>query len=119
MLFFAFLTLIGIVSGSFLKMESMIKREDFVLQSKADSDADHEIVFAIKQKNLDKLESMVLERSTPGNPLYQKWMTFNEVGELVSNPAAFELTTNFLSAHNVKVVFCFVCFCIPLSSTIC
>ena len=90
-------------SAALLLKESMLKREDFVIKSKPVSSVEHEVVFAIKQKNLDVLESMVLERATPGNALYQKWMTFSEVGELIKNEEAASAVLSWLSANGIKV----------------
>ena len=47
-------------------METMINREGFELLKRADIEQHHELVVAVKQNNLDLLEEMVLERSTPG-----------------------------------------------------
>jgi subtilase family serine protease len=90
-------------SAAFLKKEQMNKRSDFVMKTKASPDMPHEVVFAVKQRNLDRLESMLMERATPGSPLYQKWMTFKEVGELTGNPEAAEATIAWLESHGIKV----------------
>lgn len=81
----------------------MIRREDFVLKSKADPSIPHEVIFAIKQRNLDVLEAEVLERATPGNAKYLKWMTFEEVGALVSNPESAQAAIDWLSSHGIEV----------------
>ncbi len=89
--------------GAFLKQEKMNRRSDFIMKSKANPNAPHEMIFAVKQKNLEVLEKMVIDRATPGNPNYLKWMTFNEVGELTSNFEAAEATTKWLESHDIKV----------------
>ena len=76
MLFIAFLCSFLVVvaaTASFVKMESMIPRSTFVKVGRADSSVRHEVLIAIKQRNLDVLEGMVLDRSTPGSKNYQKW----------------------------------------------
>ena len=50
-----------------------------------DRDRSLELVIALKQKNIDILEKMLLDRSTPGSPQYQKWLTFDSIGDYISN----------------------------------
>lgn len=90
--------------AAFLKKESMNKREDFVMKTNAPPSLPHEVVIAIKQKNLDVIEREVIERATPGNPKYQKWMTFEEVGRLIANPEAVNATVSWLEANDVQVI---------------
>ena len=100
----AALTLLaGSTVAHFIRKEAMKRRDDFIMKSKADPSTPHEMIFAVKQKNLDILEKEVLERATPGNPKYQKWMTFWEVGELVGNPEAAKATEDWLNEHGIKV----------------
>ena len=67
----------------FVRMETMNKRADFIKSSKTPPSNIHEVVIAVKQNNLDLLETMVLERSTPGSALYQQWLTFEEVSRFI------------------------------------
>ena len=50
---------------------SIKKRLDF----RPHPDTLHELTLAIKQKNADKMHNLLMERSTPGQPLYQQWMS--------------------------------------------
>jgi len=54
---------VGCKAGSFKLIEkSLISiRDDFSQSLRADVDAEHEVVFAIEQNNLDKLESLFFE----------------------------------------------------------
>ena len=63
----------------------------------------HELVFAIPQRNLNNLASMVIERSTPSNKLYQKWMTFEEIGSMTSNIDAAEAVDRWLHRQGISV----------------
>lgn len=63
----------------FVEMERMIRHPDYVQMGKASPELEHEVVIAVKQLNLDKLEKEVLERSTPGSLKFQKWLNFKEV----------------------------------------
>ncbi len=64
---------------SFVQVENMIHRPDFLKHDRCDGNLNHEVLIAVKHLNLDVLEQEVIERSTPGSPKYQKWMTFEEV----------------------------------------
>jgi hypothetical protein len=90
---------VAIVEGRHVLKESMNHREDFILHSRADANATHEVTFAVKQLNLDKLEEMVLRRATPGSSQYQQWMTFDEVGALITNHAGFDATMKWLKGN--------------------
>lgn len=84
----------------FVRMETMNEREDFVKSSKTPPSNIHEVVIAVKQNNLDLLETMVLERSTPGSALYQQWLTFEEVGKLVCNHEANSAIKTWISQYS-------------------
>eukprot|EP01038_Epipyxis_sp_PR26KG_P004236 gene4236-6013_t len=84
-------------------VELMKKRDDLVLQSRAEPSAPHELIFSIKQRNLDELEKIVLRKATPGSYDYQKWLTFEEVGELTSNPTSAKFVREWLESKDIKV----------------
>ena len=90
------------VSAGVVK-EKMKHRMDLIRKSKTDPSTPHEVVIAVKQRNLDVLEKMVLERATPGNPKYQQWMTFDEVGQLVGNPIGAQATVDWLRENGIEV----------------
>ena len=56
-------TIVSCNAGSFKKMEESLHklRSDFIIQDRAPVDEIHEVVFAIQQKNLDKLETLFYE----------------------------------------------------------
>ena len=81
-----------------VQMESMKPRRTFVNVGRSPSDHIHQVVFALKQNNLDILEKIILDRATPGNPLYQQWLTFDEVGSYIKNDAATTFVKNWLSS---------------------
>ena len=82
-------------------MERIKMRNDFAERGRwVNKDHMHEVTVAVKHLNLDSLEQMVLEKSTPSHPSYQKWMTFEEVGSLTSNiPGYFALKSWFEMNH--------------------
>lgn len=72
------------------------------MRNKPAPTVEHELIFAVKQLNLDSLEKTILERATPGNKNYLKWLTFEEVGEYIKNPSGFKAVTTWLSENGVK-----------------
>ena len=73
------------------------------LQNRASHLLLHEIVFAVNQLNTANLENELLERSTPENPKYQQWMTFEEVGRFTSNAHGAEMIKAWLKSSNATV----------------
>ena len=82
--------------NDFVLMESMIPRSDFVKVSRADSFETHEITIAVQLRNLDQLETILLDRSNPRSDRYQEWLTFNEVGSLITNEASYDTIIEWL-----------------------
>jgi hypothetical protein len=87
------------VHGDHVKMETKIPRQNLHQLGRAKGDTRHEVVFAVHQNNMDILERMVAERSTPGSSYYQQWMTFDEVGALISNPVGTVSILEWLGQH--------------------
>ena len=79
------------------------RQEHLTVQSRAQPDYLHEIVFAVNQKNTENLEAALLDRSTPEHSLYQKWMTFEEVGEFTSNPYGAGMIKEWLRNNNATI----------------
>ena len=84
-------------------METQIPRDTFRQVSRADATAKHELVFAVPQMNLSLIESMLMERSSPDNALYQQWLSFDEIGSLVRNTASAEAVRNWLMLCDVDI----------------
>jgi hypothetical protein len=83
--------------------ERAIPRKSFVSRGKTSAYTVHELVFAVKQRNLDVVESELLKRSTPGSPQYQQWLSHDDVGELVSNPTGALAVATWLTANGARV----------------
>ena len=69
------------MSSTRFHMGNLATRKDYAKGARAHGTIMHEVVIAIQQRNLDVIASTVLERSTPGHPRYQNWMTTREVYE--------------------------------------
>eukprot|EP01032_Pedospumella_encystans_P028663 gene28663-32375_t len=90
-------------SKKFHPMGKSIPRPNFVQLQSSDAEATHNLVFAIKQRNLVELDQLLVERSTPGNPLYQQWLNFEEVGQMTSNPDGAKAVEEWLAENNIEV----------------
>ena len=78
-LLYGSLVIVSAGRGTFKPRGKTIHRHDFVrLHQSADAEASHELIFAVEQQNLEKLDDILVERSTPGSPLYQQWLSFDE-----------------------------------------
>eukprot|EP01038_Epipyxis_sp_PR26KG_P010227 gene10227-13759_t len=86
-----------------VKMESMNYRSSFKKKDKVNNDVQHELIFAIKQNNLDKLDEILQDISSPNSPNYRKWLTFDEVGELTSNPIASNAVIEWLQQSSPSI----------------
>jgi hypothetical protein len=84
--------------------------------SDSNSEAVHEIVIAVQQRNIDVIEEMLLRKSNPGiftlkiievsrsifsigHDEYRKWLTYEEVGALTTNEAAHTAITFWLDSE--------------------
>jgi len=76
-------------------------RPDFRVIGKAHSDELHEVVFAIQQNNLEKLDEIFHEVSTPDSPKYGKFLTRQEVADLTANREGLDSVTAYLTEHKV------------------
>jgi hypothetical protein len=98
-----FLLHIGVVIGSRHFMETQIPRESFVQVRKSDQNHRHRITISIKKRNIDLLEKTVLERSTPGSDIYQHWLSYDEVTEIIENPQSFQRVKNWLDENHIEI----------------
>jgi subtilase family serine protease len=78
-------------------------RDTFVQKELASLSVSHELVFALKQHNLDQLHEILQNRSTPGSSMYQKWLSFEEIGTLTSNREGAAQVVQWLEGNNVTV----------------
>lgn len=64
----------------------------------------HDVVFSVKQRNIDQIEKILLDVSTPGSTNYGKHMTRAQVADLTANPAATQAIKDYLAANGAEVV---------------
>jgi tripeptidyl-peptidase-1 len=87
----------------FMEKSLLHLREDFKLGNKASDNTFHEVVFAVKQQNLDQLEKLFYEVSDPKSSKYGQFLSRQQVAELTSNSKASEALTNFLIANGATI----------------
>jgi subtilase family serine protease len=63
-----------------------------------------QVLVAIKQNNLDRIESLLYDVSTPTSPNYQKFLSWEEIGELVRNDQATESVLTWLRENDVTIL---------------
>lgn len=84
--------------------EKMNARATFVKLYRSPSALIHEVTIALKQNNLDKIRDILMERSTPGNPLYQQWMNSDAVDNLTKNPKAVAAVKSWLAENSIDII---------------
>jgi hypothetical protein len=92
-----------ISKGEWILRDTIKTTEQFVVYENLPENEEYEIVICINQNNLDYIERTLLERSTPGNPQYQKWFSFDEVGKITENIPSFLKVTAWLNHSNVNI----------------
>lgn len=89
--------------GSF-QMNRLV-RSSFTLIGEVDKDLTHTVVIAVKQNNIDILESTLIERSSPGSPLLRQWLSYDEVSVIISNPESTNAVIEWVkSLNNAQVL---------------
>jgi len=58
----------------------------------------------IPLRNLNLLQSLAVEISTPGNPLYHKFLSYNEISELFLPISTYNEVVNYLKQYNLTIV---------------
>ena len=73
--------------------------------SKVDKDHQHEFTFAIKEKNIDLLESLLANVSDPRNvEYYGKYFSKNEIEKMTFNKEGFDAVKKFCIKHNLEIL---------------
>lgn len=79
------------------------ERSDFMLEAAAHPDLQHEVVFAISQRNIDILEKTLYEVSDPVSPKYGKYLTRKEIADLTANAESTLKITNHLRVKGAVI----------------
>ena len=70
-------------------LHNALSRNDFIESTRATGS--HEVIFAVKQRNLDIIERHVLKVSDPKNVEYGAYLSRFEMAELSANPESSEV----------------------------
>jgi tripeptidyl-peptidase I len=77
---------------------------NFLKGSRASPKEIHEVVFVVKEKNLDELKRILYDISDPASANYGNHMSFEEIENLVSNPVAHQEVVSYLTAAGATVM---------------
>lgn len=93
-------------SSRMIHMEQYLadNRDDITQAGYASATAEHEVVFAVNQKNLDQLERILFEVSDPKHEKYGQFLNRQQVANLTSNAAGTEFVSSFLNKNGVRIV---------------
>eukprot|EP01041_Mallomonas_annulata_P007516 gene7516-15377_t len=79
------------------------KSTHFQRQERASADATHEVVFAVKQRNIEVLKDKLYDISSPTSANYRKHMSREEVVSMSSNPTATQKVLEHLRAMGATI----------------
>jgi len=92
------------MSSNMIVKELVGPTNGFMQQSQSILTLEHEVIFAIQQKNLDQIEKILNDVSTPNSPNYGKHLTKEEVDNLTVNKEGKKLVLEFLNKWNAVVI---------------
>ena len=84
-------------------LPGLSSRTDIMKQGRVHQDLSHEVIFAIKQKNMDELSSILHDVSDPSSPNYGQHWTREEVSDLTSNPEARDAVLSYLDLVGASI----------------
>ena len=89
---------------SMIHMESIVSNPIFTPFKRAPLSDLHDIIIAIKQFNLDVVESHAMNSSDPSSEVYGKFMTSHEIGKLTGNPVGTKFVLDRLEDVGISVI---------------
>jgi len=81
---FSLLFVLNKVFGVVIDRVDSEPSKEWIEVGRTDPNKNINLIFAIKQQNIDVLEKLLLEKSTPGNKEYGNWLSNREVETLVA-----------------------------------
>lgn len=81
----------------------MHSRKDIHQLDRVDHKHSHTVVFAVKQRNLEELEHVLLDVSDPRSANYGKHWSRDQIVQLTGNKEASHKIQSFLNRHSVKI----------------
>jgi tripeptidyl-peptidase I len=84
-------------------MPHLASRSDIIKQTPLPPSHIHEVIFAVQQKNMDVLETILNDVSNPDSANYGQHLSGEQVGALTMNPEARDAVINYLYANGASV----------------
>ena len=79
-------------------------RDNVEKRDRARHDQTHEVIFAVQQKNIDELTSILYDISDPDSPNYGQHWSKDEVTEFTSNHEGRDAVVSYLNLNGASVV---------------
>ncbi len=92
-------------TGNHVHMEAakLAHRADIRLIREVNSNDFHEVCFAIKQRNIEKLNEIANDVSFPSSPNYGKHWSRQQIADFTSNPASNQQLKSYLLQNHPEV----------------
>lgn len=87
----------------FREASKAVQRKDITQLDRVDHMHSHTVVFAVKQRNMEEMERVLLDVSNPRSPNYGKHWSRKQVVQLTGNEEASHKIETFLTKHGAKV----------------
>ncbi len=94
----------GVTKRTHMEKAKIAGRSDIMKSGRAPDTANHVVIFAIKNKNINKLESSLLDISNPNSKNYGKHLTQKEIAQLSANEAAQREIRKYFDYHDIKIL---------------
>lgn len=82
---------------------SLYSRTDLVDRSPLRGDHSHELVFVIRQNNMDLLEQTLNEISDPSSPTYGQHLSAEQISAITLNPEARDAIVDYLHVNGATI----------------
>jgi hypothetical protein len=87
------------VGANYIVIDEVNERRGIVKLTKPPKNQIHEIIISIRQNNLDYIEKLLNERSSPDHVQYQQWLSYDEISKLTINLEGQSLITNWFDEY--------------------
>ncbi len=84
-------------------MTEYAESQGFIPVSPMNANTQLNIVVGIKINNMSRAESYISELSTPGSPIYQKWLTYSQIEIMFGNQYAENLVSSYYSGFGFNI----------------
>ena len=81
----------------------LVMHKDLVREQRVSREVVHEVIFVVKQLNVDALGNMLDDVSDPTSPNYGKHMTAAEINDITGNPTARDAVVSYLEGAGANV----------------